>query len=83
MTTFYDAHVICCNDSVEYVLLGSEEAAEVKLEQLAKEYFDKCGGGNHWPPRTFQPRPMNSYEVYRQQIRWHIKTVQGEDPHGG
>lgn len=68
------AHVICCNDSVEHVFLGTEEKAKEKLEELAKAHFAKwhdpyAGCGLYSLPGG------DPYEAYRKRLYWHIHTV--------
>ena len=36
------AHVICCNDSVEFVYISSEKNANQKKDELAQKYYDSC-----------------------------------------
>ena len=63
------AYVICCNDSVEYVVVPSssgsdaeaEAQAKLKLEELAKDYYDR-----------HQLRFEMDYAAYRKRYYWHI-----------
>ena len=57
------AHVICCNDSVQHVVIGSEEQAEKKRKELKKSYFKR------------NKHNFNSAEEYALQCFWHIHTV--------
>jgi len=59
-------HIICCNDSVEYAVIGSQSKVEEKRETLAEK--DWC---LHYS-RTF------TYEEYRNRFYWHIHIVEGE-----
>lgn len=61
-----EVHVICCNDSIEYAVIGDEERAEEKLNELRTEYFEK----NKWNFRDANE--------YRTRCYWHIHTVKGE-----
>jgi hypothetical protein len=71
------AHVICCNDSVEHVVIGTEEQAQAKLEELAKEHFDRFGGntGEYDDHSLYRHLGETPYERYRQRLYWHIHTV--------
>ncbi len=60
------AHVICCNDSVKFVVIGDEADAEHKLEELASEEFEK------------QADDDMTYAEYRVIRFWHIHTVDAE-----
>ena len=59
------AFVICKNDSVKAVVLGSEERANEKKEELAKQEYDSTHSG----VVSFIGR---SYEEYRQVCFWHV-----------
>lgn len=59
------AHVICCNDSVRYVIIGDESKAENKLEEL---YI------NH---RDSYTSDYNRH-LYDDSHFWHIHTVEAE-----
>lgn len=61
-----EVHVICCNDSVEYAVIGNEDLALKKLEELKAKYFER----NRWSFR--------SEEEYSIRCYWHIHTVSGE-----
>lgn len=57
------AHVICSNDSVEHVHLGTTAEAHQQMEILAKEdYARGCC------------QTLN-FKEYRKRIYWHIHTV--------
>lgn len=60
-------HVICCNDCVEFVVVGSEQAAEKKLEELAAAHYQRVG---RWQ--------YADVTQYRQVYYWHVHTVDGE-----
>jgi hypothetical protein len=66
MTSGVYVHVICCNDSVEFAVIGSLERAERKKEELARKDF----GGS--------PSFDEDYERYKKRLFWHIHTVVGE-----
>ena len=36
-----DAYVICCNDSIEHVVLDRETIANIKLVKLKKDFFER------------------------------------------
>lgn len=77
-----NAHVICCNDSVEHVHLGTEQDAKARLEELAKAYFDRnrhywdqaARYNNHLTDARYPGEPP-SYVYYRHQCYWHIHTT--------
>ena len=58
-----EAHVICCNDSVEYVVIDNEQKAIWKMAELKADYFER----NKW---TFKTE-----KEYGQRCYWHIHTV--------
>jgi hypothetical protein len=58
------AHVICVNDSVEYVVIDSEFKAQAKLLELKEGYFEH----NRW--LVGQNR-----DEYEARFYWHIHTV--------
>lgn len=68
------ALVICANDSVEHVVIGSMAEATALLEKLAREAFDR----NPWNYRGQQGWVFTGktpYEKYRNHVYWHIHTV--------
>jgi hypothetical protein len=58
------AHVICCNDSVEGVVVEGEDIANLAMEKAKRAYFEKRKWA--WP---------EGYESYERQCYWHIHTV--------
>ncbi len=58
------AHVICCNDSVEYVVVDDEAAAEIKKDELSKRDYD-----------TRYKWTYPTYEEYKHTLYWHIHSV--------
>jgi hypothetical protein len=69
-----NAHVICCNDAVMHVHLGTEEQAQGKLEELAKADYDR----NHWYWEGVARHYGNNaspYSYYRNRCYWHIHTT--------
>jgi len=76
-----EAHVICCNDATEFVIIGTKECAEEKMEELARKYFDQNGGAANWRGGLYRTYDSTSddevvyREHYRSQCRWHIRTV--------
>jgi hypothetical protein len=58
------AYVIQCNDSVEAVVLKSEEFAEAEKERLRAEYFAR----NRW---NFE----NDEKQYRARCFWAVRAV--------
>ncbi len=57
------AYVICCNDSVEYVVLNDIDAANTKKEELKNECFEK----NKWL--------FDDYESYERMCYWNLQDV--------
>lgn len=68
------AHVICCNDSVEFVVLYDEEKAKAKLEQLARNDFNRQPYG--WTIGTSHIGTDAEWKAYRHRCYWHIHTVE-------
>lgn len=56
------AHVICCNDSVEAVVIGSELKANLECGRLEKKYYKK-----HPKLKTNGNYPL---------LYWHVHTVE-------
>ena len=69
------AHVICCNDSVEHVFVGSEEDARLRMRILADAYYKQTGGTAHWSQEQKWSSADSAYGAYRQRCYWHINTV--------
>lgn len=61
------AHVICMNDGVEHVVIGTEDQAKAKMSELKAAYWARC----HW---NFN----NDASKYETQCYWHIHTVAAE-----
>lgn len=59
-------YVICCNDSVEFAVIGNEERAKIKLRELDKAYYEN----NKWNFEDFAEYLVRCY--------WHIHEVDGE-----
>jgi len=57
------AYVICCNDSIEYVVLDSSIVANTKKEELKKEHFTK------------NKHAFDDYESYEHRCYWHLHEV--------
>lgn len=57
------AHVICYNDGIEYVVIGSEEKALNIMSKLRAENYNR----NKWN--------FESEEEYNNTYYWHIHTV--------
>lgn len=57
------AFVICCNDSVEAVCLGTDKEAESKMETLKSEYYARCGIA------------AKDLEAFSARLRWHIRET--------
>lgn len=63
------AHVICCNDSVEYVFIGTEQHAQDKCNEMRDETYKTqyvTYSGN------------SDYEDYCCNHFWHIHSVDYE-----
>lgn len=69
------AHVICCNDAVMGVHLGSEDAATARMEEMARAEFEI----QHWFFEDgFRPLPgwySTPYELYRHRCYWRIHSL--------
>lgn len=63
------AHVIKCNDSVEHVVLGTEEEARAKLEELREAYFERT----QWMWRPIGKETPE--QAYKARCHWHVRTV--------
>lgn len=57
------AHAICCNDNVEFVVLGEEWAAFEKLEDLRADYYER------------NKTSFGTWRDYQLRCYWHIHTV--------
>lgn len=63
------SHVICCNDSVEFVVVGSDDAVRTKLIELRAAHRKSVA---HWPEAE-----------YRARCHWHVRTVGFNGPPDG
>jgi hypothetical protein len=61
------AHVICCNDNVEFVVLDDEALARCWLEELARADW-KAG-------QATAAGPYDTFAKYRARMYWHLHTV--------
>jgi hypothetical protein len=59
------AHVICYNDSIEFIFFGTDSDARLKLEQLAKEEYEQ-GYTSYY----------KDYNDYVDSHYWHIRLVE-------
>lgn len=57
------AHVICCNDSTELVVLNDIEKAKLEMENAKKDYFER------------NKHRFKDYKEYDHICFWHIHTV--------
>lgn len=77
------AYVITCNDSVEFVVVGTKEQAETKLNALARRHFNANRGHYEhewlrWCPAlrdgaAAKPQPKwmrTAYAYYRHRHYW-------------
>lgn len=63
------AFVITCNDSVEAVVIGTEEQAEAIKDRLSKAYFER---NRH----SFEGRPYTKpEEAYRLRCYWSARET--------
>lgn len=58
-------HVICCNDSVEFAVIGDEEKAKDKMDELRESYFERNKGS------------FKDGAEYKIRCYWHVHTVDG------
>lgn len=57
------AHVICNNDSIEFVVIGNEKQAEEKAKELSDAYFER---------NKFMFTNKSDYSI---NCYWHFHTV--------
>lgn len=62
------AHVICCNDSIEYVFIGQKHSAETKCREMRDRAYKK----------QYDANPNPSYEDYCHSQYWHVHSVNYE-----
>lgn len=55
--------VICCNDAIEHVVVGSKKAAERRLKRMMEEHYRKVHDD------------YSSAEKYTSVHYWHVHTV--------
>jgi hypothetical protein len=74
------AHILCCNDGIELVVIDDLDKAESLIEPTAKADFEKNKW--HWigqvssrDPITDEQRLAKALEHYRQVCYWHIHSV--------
>lgn len=63
------AYVICCNDSIEFVVLDDEGKAKEKKEEMAKVDFERC-------KRQYILKEWEDYNEYRSIYYWHLHNVE-------
>lgn len=66
-TNIYPVHVICCNDAMVFVVVGTYEQALKRLEAEAQAAWSGCHK-YHYPDK----------KTYRELVHWGIYTVHGE-----
>jgi len=66
-TPIYPVHVICCNDAVMFVVIGTDAQARDRLEVEALRDWQT---GYKWK--------YPEYKTYRRLLYWHLNTVNGE-----
>jgi len=65
MKTIKNIHIICNNDSLQFVVIGDESIALEKLEELKKTYYED----NKYQFTSEKSYDLSSY--------WHIHTLDG------
>lgn len=69
-------YVICCNDSIEYAVVGNKGTANLRLQALKDADIERKGLAN---ARTGNERYLkHKLEQYENQYYWHIHIVEGE-----
>lgn len=63
-----EVHVICCNDSIEYAIIGDIDKANKKMEELKQA---------DWERLKFNLQ-FKDFKHYSSICYWHIHTVKGE-----
>ena len=63
-------HVICCNESIEYVVVGDKNKAYQKLKELEQKAMEIR--------ETWYRNNLPNLEEASTWYRWHIYTVNGE-----
>lgn len=74
-----NVHVIFMNDSPEFVFIGSEKDAEAKMEELAKEYWER-NKYNIMDNLRLSNDEKAAYKDHRKHLYWHIHNVQTNGP---
>lgn len=66
------AHVICCNDAVMAVCLGTEDEAKAAMEPLGRADFDRNPW--HWQGEfnRYHDGAEDAYGYYRKRCYWHL-----------
>ena len=59
------AFVICCNDAIEFVVIGSYDLAENKMKELKQQHYTQ----------NFEYDRSISFEQYQKIYYWHIHEV--------
>jgi hypothetical protein len=66
-----NAYVICCNDSIEFIVIDDYEKAEMKLSELRNKYR------NDWLKKYIDTSMFDFYyKQYNNSFFWHIHTVE-------
>ena len=66
------AFVICCNDSIEAVVLEDEVLAEGKIEELKDSDYDK--NKSHWITEVRNSK-IDPWDNYCRRMYWHLHEV--------
>lgn len=64
-----EAHVICLNDSVQAIVIGTEAQAQTKLVELSEAYFRS----QRW---SFGSDEVEQRRAYRWRCHWYVRTPQ-------
>lgn len=69
------AYVICCNDSVEHVVLDNVEIANQELVARQKRGYEQQKA--HWQSQyqSLGRHYVNAFDYYKSICYWHIHTV--------
>lgn len=66
-------YVVCCNDSVMGVCLGTEDQARTAMETLARADYERSR--HHWKGafKQYQNCVKDAYDFYRKECIWHLQ----------
>lgn len=76
MSTPNNAFVICCNDSVQHVVIGHDDSKAIQImNELAKADFEKNLDYHLEQHRQFGLKANTAYATYLRRMHWHINIV--------